>query len=107
MLTKREDYIKGSLNSAKAMETEREAHLKEIEAKLADAREKAKAIFEEFSKEGARIQKGIIETAYNEDTKIQREAKRNIEAEVEKTRQALRSEVENFSRMIVKKMVGV
>jgi len=105
-LTQRSDHIKNSLNSARAMEKEKEARMQEIEKKISDARNKAKAIFEEFTKEGQGIQKESIGVAQKEAAEMNRKARESLEAEVERVKESLRVETENFSRMIVEKLVG-
>lgn len=105
-LTQRSDHIKNSLNSARAMEEEKEARMQEIEKKISDARNKAKAIFEEFTKEGQEIQKESIGVAQKEAAEMNRKARESLEAEVERVKESLRVETENFSRMIVEKLVG-
>jgi F-type H+-transporting ATPase subunit b len=107
MFTRREDHIKGSLNTAKAMDQEKEAYLREIEARFAEAREKAKTIFEELSNEGLAVQKEYVKEAQREADEILNRAKRDLEEEVKRAKESLRGEVETFSKMIVEKMVGV
>jgi len=88
------------------MEKEKEDRLHEIERKLAEARDKAKAIFEEFSKEGQGIQKQSIEIAQKETAEMNRKARESLEVEVKRARESLRAEVETFSKIIVEKMIG-
>lgn len=107
MLTQRSDHIKGSLNSAKAMEKEKEARMQEVERRLSEARDKSKAIFEEFNKEGQKIQKQSIEIAQKETADMSRKARESLEAEVKRARESLRVEVETFSKIIVEKLVKV
>jgi F-type H+-transporting ATPase subunit b len=107
LLKEREERINGSLDSAKAMDKEKEALLHQIDAKLSETRNKAKTIFEELSKEGFTIQKKFVDAAKKDTAEINKKAKKSLEAEVKKIRESLRKEVEIFSKKIVEKMVGV
>jgi len=106
-LTKRDDYIKGVLNSAKAMDKEKETLLHQIELKLSEARSKAGEIFEGLTKEGLAIQKDSADLAKKDAAEINRKAKEHIGAEVKKAKESLRREVEALSKVIVEKMVKV
>jgi len=88
------------------MEKEKEIRMREIERRLSEARDKAKAIFEEFNKEGQGIQKQSVEIAQKETAEMNRKARESLEAEVKRVRESLRTEVETFSKIIVEKMIG-
>jgi len=107
LITRRSDHVKGSLNSAKAMDKEKETQLQAVETKLTGARNKARIIFEELSKEGLAKQKEQVETTQKDAAEINRRAKEDLEKEIKKAKESLRKEVETFSKMIVEKMVGV
>jgi len=106
-LARREDHIKGSLNSAKTMDKEKETLLHQTELKLSETRSKAGAIFEELSKKGLAIQKETVDLAKKDAAEINRKAKEDIGAEAKKAKEALRKDVEVLSKVIVEKMVGV
>ncbi|OGW57312.1 MAG: hypothetical protein A2Z09_06400 [Nitrospirae bacterium RBG_16_43_8] len=106
LLTRRNDHIKDSLNSAQLMNKEKETQLHQIEAKLIEARNKAKTIFEELSKEGLTKQKEQTDLAQKDTVEIVRKAKEDLEKETLRAKESLRKEVETFSKMIVEKMVG-
>ena len=107
LLTRRSDHVKSSLDSAKAMDKEKETQLQAVETKLTEARNKAKIIFEELSNEGLAKQKEQVETTQKDAAEINRRAKETLEKEIKKAKESLRKEVEIFSKMIVEKMVGV
>jgi F-type H+-transporting ATPase subunit b len=107
LLTRRSDHVKSSLDSAKAMDKEKETQLQAVETKLTEARNKAKIIFEELSNEGLAKQKEQVETTQKDAAEINRKAKEALEKEIKKAKESLRKEVEIFSKMIVEKMVGV
>ena len=107
LFKERKDNTDGALGSARAMDKEKDEVLSQIDAKLAGARQKARAAFEELSREGLEIQKHSLDAAQNEAVDINRKAKADIEEAVEKARAALKSDVEKFSQQIVEKLVGV
>jgi F-type H+-transporting ATPase subunit b len=106
-LSEREDHIKGSLNSAEAMNIEKENQLREIEGKLTETRDKAKTVFEELNREGLASQKESVERTQKDAAEMTRKAREDIRREVKKTKGSMKREIEAFSKMIVKKMVGV
>ncbi len=103
----REDHINGSLDSAKSMDMEKEDLLQKTKAHLSEARNKAKIIFEDLNNDGLTIQKNLVDEARQDSSEINIKAKKELEAEVNKTKESLREHVETFSRQIVEKMVGV
>jgi F-type H+-transporting ATPase subunit b len=107
LFKEREDNTKGALEKARAIEEEKNEILSQINSKLSEARNKAKNIFEELSKEGLEIQKETVDSAHKEAVEINRQAKEEIKAATEKARAALRADVEAFSKQIVDKLVGV
>jgi F-type H+-transporting ATPase subunit b len=107
ILTRRDDHIKGSINSAKALGIEKETHLQEVEKSLKEAREKAKTLFEGLTKEGLAVQKASVEKAHKYASGLTEKARKELEIEAKKAKEALRKEVESFSKMIVEKMVRV
>ena len=106
-LSEREDHIKGALNSAEAMNIEKENQLREIEGKLTETRDKAKTVFEKLSREGLASQKEFVERIQKDAAEMTRKAREDIQREVKKTKESMKGEIEAFSKMIVEKMVGV
>jgi len=102
----RDDQTKGSLDSAKTMDSERESLSGRIDSRLAETKDSAKKIFEELSKEGLAIQKQSMESATNQAVEINRKAREDLEADAKNVRDSLRKEVEGFSKKIVEKMVS-
>ncbi|MFV1976982.1 MAG: F0F1 ATP synthase subunit B [Candidatus Scalindua sp.] len=103
----REDHVKGSLDSVKIMGEEKDNLLRQVEKKVSEARNQARTIFEELSKEGMEIQKQTLDAAQKDAAEINRKTKEDLEATVKETREALRKDVEAFVSKIVEKMVGV
>jgi F-type H+-transporting ATPase subunit b len=107
LFRERDERTTGSLKKAKEMEKEREDLFRQIEAKLSEARDKSKELFEGYSKEGIALQKSSVETATEQSYEMNKKARENLESEVVKVKDKLRSEVEAFSSSIVEKMIGV
>ncbi|GBD97118.1 MAG TPA: hypothetical protein ENG83_12405 [Nitrospirae bacterium] len=106
LFKERKDKTGGALESARAMDKDKDEVLSRIDAKLSGARQEARTIFEALSKEGLDIQKHSLDSAQNEAVDINRKAKADIEEAAEKARAALKSDIEKFSKQIVEKLVG-
>ncbi|MCK5503719.1 MAG: ATP synthase F0 subunit B [Thermodesulfovibrionia bacterium] len=106
LFKEREDSTKGALDSARAMDGEKDDIIARIDEKLLDARGQAKTVFEKFSNEGLDNQKQTLDSAQNEAVEINRKAKADLEAATEKATTSLKSDIEKFSRQIVDKLVG-
>jgi F-type H+-transporting ATPase subunit b len=106
LFKERDNNTKGALEKAGAMDKEKDEVLAQIDAKLSDARGKARTIFEDLSKEGLDVQKNQLDSAQNEAVEINRKAKADLEAATEKATTSLKSDIEKFSRQIVDKLVG-
>lgn len=106
LFKERDENTKGALEKAKALDSEKDGLLAQVDAKLAEARGKARKSFEALSKEGADIQRIALEAAQNEAVDINRKAKADLEAATEKARASLKSDVESFAKQIVEKLVG-
>jgi len=107
ILKEREDTVKGSLDAAKEMNTKREETIAGLNRELAEARSKAKGVFETLRTEGLQKQKEVLSSAEAEASAILDKAKSDIRSEVEKARTALRTEIDKFSDEIVRKLVKV
>jgi F-type H+-transporting ATPase subunit b len=106
LFKERDDKTKGALKSANEMDKEKDDALAQIDAKLLEARNKAKTVFEDLSREGMEVQKSTLDSTQNEAVEINRKAKEDLEAATEKVRSALKSDIEAFSKQIVDKLVG-
>ncbi len=106
LFQEREKNTSGFLSDAKAMDKKKDEVLLQIDSKLADARDRAKAIFEEFSTKGIETQKLAVDSAQNEAVEINRKSREELGAATEKARVGLKSDIEAFSKQIVEKLVG-
>ncbi len=103
----REDTVQGSLDAAKNMGTKKEETISKLNRELADARSKAKEIFEILRAEGLQKQKEVVSQAESEASGIIEKTMADIRAETEKARNTLRAEVDKFSDEILRKLVKV
>ncbi len=106
IFNERAENTQGALDRARAMDKEREDLMGRIDAKLAEAREKARVIFEDLSSEGMEMQRQALDEANSEAMEKNRQAKKDLENATKKARAALKSDIENFSKQIVGKLVG-
>lgn len=103
----RERAIKGPLEAAREMEIKKEEAVSRMTAELKAAREKAKQLSEDLMREGMQIQKEALEGANIQAHGLIEKAKRELKTETEKARQTLRSDIEEFSDDIVRKLAGI
>ncbi len=103
----RDDTVKGALDAAKGMAGKREEGIARMNRELAEARTRAKEIFEALKAEGVGKQKEVLSSTEAEALTTLEKARAEIKAEAEKARQALRADVDKFSDEIVRKLVKV
>ena len=103
----REDTVKGALDTAKEMQQKREDGIARLNRELAESRSKAKEVFDSLRSEGIDKQKEILSAAEAEALSILNKAKEEIRTEAEKSRTALKADVDKFSDEIVRKLVKV
>ncbi len=101
----REASTKGSLDEAKEMNENKEAGLEKMNKEIAEARKKAKGVFENMRNEGLGSQKQALSDAEAVAAGMLQKAREELKAEVAKATQALRGDVEKFSDEIVRKLV--
>jgi F-type H+-transporting ATPase subunit b len=103
----RDDTVKGALDAAKGMTEKREEGIVKMNRELAEARTRAKEIFEALKAEGVGKQREVLSSTEAEALTTLEKARAEIKAEAEKARQALRADVDKFSDEIVRKLVKV
>jgi F-type H+-transporting ATPase subunit b len=101
----RDDTVRDSLDAANDMNKKREDGIAQMNQELAEARSKAKEIFESLKNEGVAKYKETASAAEAETATILDKARAEVKAEAEKARSALKTEVEKFSDEIVRKLV--
>ena len=107
LFKEREDTVKGSLDDAKNMANRREETITNMNKAFAEARGKAKELFDTFRAEGLQKQREVVTKAEAEASEFLEKAKADLRAEAERARNALRAEVDKFSDEIVRKLVRV
>jgi len=103
----RDDTVKNSLEAANEMNKKREDSIAQMNRELAEARRKAKEIFDSLKAEGVAKYKEVASAAEAETNALLEKARAEVKAEAEKARSALKAEVEKFSDEIVRKLVSV
>jgi F-type H+-transporting ATPase subunit b len=106
LFKERDDNTRGALESAKTMNREKDGVLDKIDAKLSEARGKARTTFEELRNDGLESQRSALESAQHDAVEINRKAKSDLEAATEKARASLKSDIKTFAKQIVEKLVG-
>lgn len=101
----REASTKGFLDAAKAMNANKEAGIEKMNKEIAEARKKAKGVFENMRNEGLGAQKQALSDSEAAAAGLLQKAREELKAEVAKATQALRGDVEKFSDEIVRKLV--
>jgi F-type H+-transporting ATPase subunit b len=101
----REASTKGFLDSAKDMDAGKEAGIEKMNKEIAEARKKAKGVFENMRNEGLNTQKHALSDAEAAAANMLQKAREELKAEVTRATQALRGDVEKFSDEIVRKLV--
>ncbi len=71
------------------MDAQKDGLLVEVDAKLAEARKKARTVFEGLSNEGLEVQKGVLGAAQKDAAEINRKAKEELQAAAEKATSSL------------------
>lgn len=101
----REASTKGFLDAARDMDASKESGIAKINHEIAEARKKAKGVFENMRNEGLSTQKQALSDAETVAAGMLQKAREELKAEVAKAAQALRGDVEKFSDEIVRKLV--
>ncbi len=101
----REASTKGFLDAARDMGANKEAGIARINQQIAEARKKAKTVFENMRNEGLNNQKQSLSDAEAVAGDMLQKAREELKAEVARAAQALRGDVERFSDEIVRKLV--
>lgn len=103
----RDKATKGALDEAKAMIARKDEAVTKMNAELGAARQQAKATASALREEGLTKQKETLSGAESAAVQQIEAARKEIQAETEKARTALRADVERFADEIVRKLVRV
>lgn len=101
----RDASIKGALDEAKALTAKKDDAIAAMNAELSTARAKAKEVFTSLREEGLAREKEVLAKTEAEAVEMIEKARRDLKAETDKARAALKADIESFSEEIVKKLV--
>ncbi len=107
VLKERESATVGAIDEAKSMTAKKDDAIAKMNAELLAARTKAKDAFNVLREEGQSVQKETLSKAELQAVGMIEQARKELQAEGEKARAALKTDVEKFSEDIVRKMVNV
>lgn len=102
----RENLIKGSLDSAREMNSRKEEGIERINKEISEARSKAKEVFEGLRNQGMEVQKSLLSDAEAGAAEMLRKAREELRIEGEKARKSLKADIDKFSDEIVRKLVN-
>jgi F-type H+-transporting ATPase subunit b len=105
LFKERDSRINGFLQGSKVMDKERDELLGQIQEKLSKARGQAKDIFEELRTKGVQSQKQSLDSVKKDAEKMAEKARTDLEIVTKKTKEALKGDIEAFSKKIIEKMI--
>jgi F-type H+-transporting ATPase subunit b len=103
----RDAATKGALEEAKALTAKKDSSVAAMNAELMEARTKAKSSQNALREEGLATQKEAMSKSEAEAMQLIDKARKELQAESEKARAALKADVETFSEEIVRKLVKI
>jgi len=103
----RDAATKGALEEAKALTAKKDSSVAAMNAELMEARTKAKSSQNALREEGLVNQKEAMSKSEAEAMQLIDKARKELQAEAEKARAALKADVETFSEEIVRKLVKI
>jgi len=101
----RDAVINGALDDAKKMVASKDEAVARMNTELLSAKNKAKEIFVSLKEKGVIKQEEMLSNAETEAVEMIDKAGLKLRAEAEKTRVALKADIEKFSEDIVNKLV--
>jgi F-type H+-transporting ATPase subunit b len=102
----RQQAVVAQLREAEKARADAEAHLKEAQAKLDDARKTAQVMVDAATKSAEQLRAEIKEKAEEEAKRIGESARKDIEAERERAIQSVRNEVAGLVVSATEKVIG-
>lgn len=102
----RQRAIAEQLEQAERARTEAEAHLKDAEDKLADARRSAQSVIDGASKSAEQLRQELKAKADEEARRTVENARRQIQAERDQAIRSVRTEVADLVVMATEKVIG-
>jgi F-type H+-transporting ATPase subunit b len=105
IMKEREGATIGALDEAKSINGKKDAAVARMNAELLAARNMAKAAFDTLKEQGQSLQKEALSKAEAQALVMIDQARKELQSEAEKSRIALRADIEKFSEEIVRKLV--
>lgn len=105
LFKEREAATEGALEDAKAMIVRKDEAVSKMNAELLAARNKAKDTFNALKEEGQAVQRDALSKSEAQAVEMIEQARKDLRAETERARAALKADVEKFSDEIVRKLV--
>lgn len=106
LLRERSEKISGTLEEAREFQKRSEEAMAELSREIADAKEKARNLFQKLQKEGFDEQRRILEKAREKSVEMIEKAKEDLKRDTENARTFLREEASRLSLEIAKKVLG-
>lgn len=101
----RENATIGALEQATSMTAKKDEAIQTLNAELLRAKNAAKAAHDALREEGQAAQRETLGTAEAQAVALIEQARKELQAESEKARAALKGDIEKFSEEIVRKLV--
>ena len=101
----RENATQGALDEARAMADRKDEAVAGMNAELLAARNKAKEAYNALKESGQAVQKEALAKTEAQAVEMIEKARKELQAETEKARAALKGDIEKFSEEIVRKLV--
>lgn len=105
IMKERQRATSGALEEARTMTGKKENAVATLNAELLAAKNMAKAAFDSLKEQGQAVQKETLSAAEAQAVAMIEQARKELQAEAEKARAALKSDIEKFSEEIVRKLV--
>jgi F-type H+-transporting ATPase subunit b len=102
----RQRLVADQLREAEKARSDAEAHLKDAEAKLSEARKTAQSVIDAAGKSGEQLRQELKQKAEEEAKRLTEGARKEIEAERERAIQSVRNEVAGLVVSATEKVIG-
>ncbi|MBF0557176.1 MAG: ATP synthase F0 subunit B [Nitrospirae bacterium] len=105
IMKERQGATAGALDEAKAMTVRKDDAIVKMNAELSAAKNMAKATFNSLREQGQGVQKDTLSKTEAQAVAMIEQARKELQAEADKARTALKADIDKFSEEIVGKLV--
>lgn len=105
IMKERQRATSGALDEAKAMTARKDDAVSQMNSEMAAAKNMAKAAFNSMREQGQVVQKETLSKTEAQAVAMIEQARKELQAEAEKARAALRADVDRFAEEIAGKLV--